>query len=279
MATGFVMGRWLRTYPIDTAIVNACHFEEHVMSAPEVSRDARDQLAPTGVLRAAINFGNPILAKRHQETGEPTGVSVDLATRLAAWLDVPILFVLYEAAGDVVAGCERGEWDVAFVARDPLRSRGIEQTQPYLFIEGAYLVPQQSLLQSNEEVDVADARVVVGKGSAYDLFLTRTLQHATIVRALTSPEVVDTMVRDQCDVAAGVRQQLEADAERLGNLRMLPGRFMVIEQAMGTPKGRPAATGLLENFVTHAIQSGFVASALVAHGIAGAAVATRDSWD
>jgi polar amino acid transport system substrate-binding protein len=249
------------------------------MSAPELSRDAREQLAPDGVLRAAINFGNPILAKRHCLTGEPTGVSVDLATRLAALLDAQIQFVLYEAAGDVVAGCERGEWDVAFVARDLVRSRGIEQTQPYLLIEGAYLVPQHSLIQSNDEVDVADVRVVVGKGSAYDLFLTRTLQRATMVRAPTSPEVVDTMLKQQCDVAAGVRQQLEVDAKRLGGLRILPGRFMVIEQAMGTPKGRPAATRLLENFVTDALQSGFVASALAAHGIVGAAVAALDRGD
>jgi polar amino acid transport system substrate-binding protein len=249
------------------------------MSALELSRDAREQLAPDGVLRAAINFGNPILAKRHRSTGEPTGVSVDLATRLAALLDVQLQFVLYEAAGDVVAGCERGEWDVAFVARDPVRSRGIEQTRPYILIEGAYLVPQHSLIQSNDEVDVADVRVVVGKGSAYDLFLTRSLQHATIVRAPTSPEVVDTMLKEQCDVAAGVRQQLEADAKRLGGLRMLSGRFMVIEQAMGTPKGRPAATRLLENFVTDALRSGFVASALAANGIVGAAVATSDRWN
>lgn len=249
------------------------------MSAPEVSPDAREQLAPTGVLRAAINFGNPILANRHPSSGTPTGVSVELATRLAALLDVQMRFVLYDAAGEVVDGCERDEWDVAFVARDPVRGKGIEQTRPYILIEGAYLVPQHSLIQSNDDVDVAGTRIVVGKGSAYDLFLTRTIQHATILRAPTSPEVVGTMLKEQCDVAAGVRQQLEADAKPLGGLRMLPGRFMVIEQAMGTPKGRIAGAQLLQEFVSYVLGNGFVDAAVAAHHITGVTVATLDALD
>jgi polar amino acid transport system substrate-binding protein len=230
------------------------------------------ELTPNGHIRAAINFGNPILAKR-DETGQPAGVSVDLARRFAQRLNVPIQFVLYDAAGAVVAGCERGEWDIAFVARDPIRGKGIEQTRPYILIEGAYLVPQHSAIQSNAEVDKEGTRVVVGKGSAYDLFLTRELHHATIVRAPTSPAVVDTMVAEQCEVAAGVRQQLERDASRLSGLRMLPGRFMVIEQTMGTPKGRSAAARLLDHYVADAIESGFVANAIAMHGIKGATVA------
>jgi polar amino acid transport system substrate-binding protein len=244
------------------------------MPAIHVTPEARAQLTPTGPLRAAINFGNPILAKRDPSTGEPAGVSVDLAHEFAALLGVELLLVLYDAAGEVVSGCERGEWDIAFVARDPVRGKGIDQTAPYVLIEGAYLVPQDSPIQSNDEVDVDGTRVVVGKGSAYDLFLTRTLQHATILRAATSPEVVPVMQAQHCEVAAGVRQQLEGDAQRLGGLRMLPGRFMVIEQAMGTPKGRPAAASLLADFVVNVLETGFVAAALKTHGIEGATVAT-----
>nr|WP_042337528.1 ABC transporter substrate-binding protein [Paraburkholderia ferrariae] len=243
------------------------------MSTIYVTPEALAQLTPTGPLRAAINFGNPILAKRDSSTGVPAGVSVDLAHRLAALLSVPLQLVLYDAAGEVVAGCERGEWDVAFVARDPLRGKGIEQTAPYVLIEGAYLVPEDSPIRSNDEVDAAGIRVVVGKGSAYDLFLTRTLRHATILRATTSPEVVPMMCAQSCEVAAGVRQQLEEDARRLTGLRMLPGRFMVIEQAMGTPKGRPAAARLLADFVADVLETGFVKTALERHHIAGASVA------
>ncbi|RQR31506.1 ABC transporter substrate-binding protein [Burkholderia sp. Bp9143] len=232
------------------------------------------ELTPAGCVRAAINFGNPILAHRDPESGEAKGVSVDLATKLAGLLDVSLQLVLYDAAGDVVAGCERGEWDVAFVARDPVRGNAMDQTRPYVLIEGAYLVPEVSPVRSNEAVDEIGTRVVVGKGSAYDLYLTRMLHNATIVRSATSPAVVDTMLAQGCEVAAGVRQQLEFDANRLPGLRMLPGQFMVIEQAMGTPKGRPAAFRLLNEFVVQVIASGFVSHALVEHGILGATVAT-----
>ncbi|WP_346778881.1 ABC transporter substrate-binding protein [Burkholderia sp. Se-20373] len=232
------------------------------------------ELTPTGCLRAAINFGNPILAVRDPESGEAKGVSVDLAMKLAGLLDVSLQLVLYDSAGDVVTGCERGEWDVAFVARDPVRGKAIDQTRPYVLIEGAYLVPEVSPIRSNDEVDAIGTRVVVGNGSAYDLYLTRVLHNATLVRAATSPAVVDTMLAQGCEVAAGVRQQLEFDANRLSGLRMLPGQFMVIEQAMGTPKGRPAAFRLLNEFVVKAIEFGFVSHTLVEHGILGATVAT-----
>jgi polar amino acid transport system substrate-binding protein len=231
------------------------------------------ELAPEGRIRAAINFGNPILATRDKKTQEPGGVSVDLAHRLAELTGMTLEFVLYDAAGAVVAGGERGEWDVAFVARDPLRAKGIAQTRPYLLIEGGYLVPEDSPIRSNEEVDREGTRVVVGKGSAYDLFLSRELRHATIIRSATSPEVVELMIDGQYEVAAGVKQQLEFDASRLSKTRILPGRFMVIEQAMGTPKGRDAAAALLERFIADSLESGFVADAVSRHGILGATVA------
>ena len=231
------------------------------------------ELVPTGQLRAAINFGNPILANRDPKTGGPCGVSVDLATRLATLIAAPLELILYASAGEVVAGCEQGEWDVAFVARDPLRGKGIEQTRPYLLIEGAYLVTKNSPIRQNDDVDRTGTRVVVGKGSAYDLYLSRALGKAEIVRSSNSPAVVETMMSDGYEVAAGVRQQLEYDAARFPGLRTLPERFMVIEQAMGTPKGRQAAACLLNRFVVHMIQCGFVRSSLTAHGIRGACVA------
>jgi len=164
--------------------------------------------------------------------------------------------------------------DIGFFAVDPLRSAGIAFTAPYVLIEGCYLVPDESLIRANDEVDRAGRSVVVGKGSAYDLYLTRELRNATIVRAPTSPTVVDTFIEQKADVAAGVRQQLEADAQRLGGLRLLDGRFMVIQQAMGTPKGRgPAAPAFLAAFVEEMKASGFVANALARHGIQGASVA------
>ena len=140
-------------------------------------------------------------------------------------------------------------------------------------IEGAYLVPQASVIGSNADVDRDGVRVVVGTGSAYDLYLSRELKHAQIVRAPTSPAVVDVMVAQKLDVAAGVKQQLAADAKRIPGVRLLDGHFMVINQAMATPKGRGAGARYLAQFVEEMKASGFVASALQRHGIQGALLA------
>jgi polar amino acid transport system substrate-binding protein len=234
---------------------------------------ARAELAPSGKLRAAINFGNPILAAKDAVTGEARGVSVDLARELGRRLGVPVELVTYTAAGKVVEGATANEWDIAFVAIDPKRGADMAQTTPYVVIEGAYMVPQASPVVTNADVDRQGTRIVVGAGSAYDLYLSREIRHAQLVRAPTSPLVVDTMVQQGMDVAAGVRQQLEADAKRLPGLRLLDGRFMVINQAMATPNGRPAGARYLGEFVEEMKASGFVAQALARHRIEGAAVA------
>ncbi len=231
---------------------------------------AVSDLAPGGTLRAAINVGNAVLAQRPAAPGgEPTGVSVDLARRLG----VPLQLTVYDAAGKVVEAGRAGAWDIAFVALDPARASEIAQSPPYVQIEGAYLVREGSKLRSNEEVDRKGHRVVVGRNSAYDLFLTRNLQQAQIVRTPTSATVVDVFVKDNHDVAAGVKQQLETDARRVPGVRLLPGRFMVINQAMASQKGREAGARYVRDFVEDVKASGFVAKALAQHNQTGAAVA------
>ncbi len=233
----------------------------------------RAAFTPTGRLRAAINLGNPILARRADDGGA-RGVSVDLAGEFARLLGVDLELVVVDAAGKSVDVVAAGQADIGFFAIDPVRGADIAFSGPYVLIEGCYLVGEASPIRTNDDVDRAGNRVVVGQGSAYDLYLTRTLRHAHIERAPTSPAVVDTFLACGADVAAGVRQQLEADALRHGGLRLLDGRFMVIRQAMGVPKsrGREAAV-FLARFVEHAKASGFVAAALARHGIAGASVA------
>lgn len=239
-------------------------------STPDLIR----AFAPTGTLRASINLGNPILANKHPSTGEPFGVSIDLATAFAKCLGVGIEFVVFDAAGKSVEAVKGEQADIGFFAIDPLRGEGISFTAPYVLIEGSYMVPNDSPLTSNDEVDRTGARVTVGKGSAYDLYLTRELKHAEIVRAPTSPTVVDVFVEQKLEVAAGVKQQLEADLMRFPHHRLLPGRFMVIQQAMGMPKSRgPEAAAFLAQFVEDMKASGFVDEALQRHHIQGASVA------
>jgi polar amino acid transport system substrate-binding protein len=233
---------------------------------------------PTGRLRASINLGNPILAGRDAITGAPCGVSVDLAQEFAQRLGVQLELVVFDTAGQSVQAVTDEQADIGFFAIDPLRGAGISFTAPYVLIEGCYLVRNDSPIRANDEVDRPGRTVVVGKGSAYDLFLTRELKQASIVRAPTSPAVVDTFLEQQADVAAGVKQQLQADAQRLGGLRLLQGRFMVIQQAMGTPKGRGAAAATqLAAFVEAMKSSGFVAASLQRHRVEGASVAPAAS--
>jgi polar amino acid transport system substrate-binding protein len=231
------------------------------------------ELAPTGKLRAAINFGNPILATKDAATGEPRGVSVDLARELGRRLGIPVELVQFTAAGRVVEAVKASQVDIAFVAIDPVRGADMLQTPPYVIIEGAYLVRNDSPIRRNEEVDRPGNRIVVGNASAYDLYLTRELKNAKLVKAPTSPTVVDTFLAQNAEVAAGVKQQLQADAKRLPGLRLLDGRFMVIQQAMGLPKGRDTGAAYVTRFIEEMKASGFVAEALKRHGIEGAAVA------
>ena len=229
--------------------------------------------APTGRLRASINLGNPILAGK-DGGGAARGVSVDLAREFARRLGVEAELVVFDIASKSVDAVATQQADIGFFAIDPKRAEHIAFTPPYVLIEGCYLVREGSPLRANEEVDRAGQRVVAGRGSAYDLFLTRELKHAQLAHAESSQAVVQHFLDSGAEVAAGVKQQLEADALRIGGLRLLPGRFMVIRQAMGCPRGRGAeAAAALSAFVEEMKASGFVAQALARHGVQGASVA------
>ncbi|MBM4331842.1 MAG: ABC transporter substrate-binding protein [Deltaproteobacteria bacterium] len=242
---------------------------------PTVPPGARSELAPTGKLRAAINFGNPVLAQKDQASGEPRGVSVDLARELGRRLGVPVELVTYDAAGKVFDALKTGAWDIAFLAIDPARATEIAFTAPYVVIEGTYLVPTDSPLRAIQDVDRDGVRVAVGNKSAYDLYLTRTLKRAQLVRVPTSPEAIDVFLKDKLEAAAGVKQPLLQFAKSHPNVRVMDGRFMVIEQAMGTPKGREAGARYLREFIEEMKASGFVARGLEKSGQGDAAVAPR----
>jgi polar amino acid transport system substrate-binding protein len=236
--------------------------------------DAVAALAPGGRLRAAINFGNPVLASRDPVTGEPGGISTELARELARLLGVPVEFVRYEGAGNVVQALTSNAWDVCFLAIDPLRAADIAFTSPYVVIEGVYVVANDSEVRSNEDIDRGGTRVGVILGSAYDLFLSRELKQATIVRAADAPAVMDLWVAGKLDVVAGVKPQVEADAKRVGGMRLLPRRFMAINQAMGTPRDRETGARYLRSFIEDVKASGFVAQAFARNRIEGASLAS-----
>ena len=206
-------------------------------------------------------------------TGEPEGVSIDLARELGRWLSVPVRLVTYDAAGKVVAAVATGAWDVAFLARDPARATDILFTTPYVIIEGTYLVREQAPFHSVDELDRPGIRIAVGKGAAYDLYLTRTLRHAALVRSDTSAGAVDLFLEAGLDAAAGVRHPLVEFARSHPGVRVIEGRFTAIEQAVATPRSRTAAWRYLEEFIERMKASGFVADALARSGQRDASVA------
>lgn len=237
----------------------------------------RTELAPTGTLRVAVNFGNAVLAQKDPATGEARGISVDIARELGRRLGVAVELVTFDAAGKVFAALAAGVWDVAFLAIDPKRAAEIDFTAPYVIIEGSYMVAADSPLRTIDEVDRAGVRIAVGNGSAYELYLSRTIKHAEIVRAPTGNEAIAIFFRDKLEVVAGVKSPLLKFAQTRTDVRVMDGRFMVIEQAMGVPKGRDAAVRYLRTMIEELKSSGFVASGLQRSGQHDAKVAPAAS--
>jgi polar amino acid transport system substrate-binding protein len=240
---------------------------------PPPSAAAVSQLTPTGKLRAAINYGNAVLARRDAATGEVSGVSVDLARELGKRLGVEVQLVPFDAANKSVEAIKNQQVDIGFFAIDPLRGADTDYTAAYVMIEGTYVVRNDSPIKANADVDKPGVRIAVAAKSAYDLFLSRNIKQATLERTVTSGGVIDMFMDKKLDVAAGVKQQLEKDMNRIPGLRMLDGRFMEINQAMGTTKGRDEGIKYMRAFVEEMKASGFVAAALARHNIEGVAVA------
>jgi polar amino acid transport system substrate-binding protein len=204
------------------------------------------------------------------------GVSIDIAHEIGKRLNLPVELIPFQAARSTVDAIKTGNIDLIFVAIDPVRGADVSYTPPYIQIAGAYMVTVDSPFKFNEEVDHAGVEIVVGKGSAYDLYLTREIKQATLVRAASSQAVIDDFMAGKGTVAAGVKQQLESDAKRYQGLRMLPGQFMVINQAIGIPKARPEVekpTLYLSHLLQELKTSGFIADAMRRHRIEGAKVA------
>ena len=166
-----------------------------------------------------------------------------------------------------------GAWDVAFLAIEPARAAEISFTAPYVIIEGTYLVPVGSPLRKIDDVDREGVRIAVGNKSAYDLYLTRTLKRAQLVRAPTSPAAIELFVKEKLEVAAGVKQPLvavrEDQPERPRDRRAVHGD----RAGDGYAEGPRRRCGLPPRFVEEMKASGFVAAGLARSGQLDAAVA------
>ncbi|MFI1719140.1 transporter substrate-binding domain-containing protein [Streptomyces sp. NPDC053513] len=224
------------------------------MTTPTVPAD----LAPTGTLRASINLGNPVLAQGTPDA--PAGVTVDLAREIGARLGLPVELLCFDAARKSFEAMADGRADLCFLAVDPARETEVAFTAPYVVIEGVYAVPRDSALGTVAEVDAPGVRIGVKEGSAYDLFLSRNLVHATVVRG---DEGVDTFRSEGLEAGAGIRQPMTAYAAAHPEVRLVEGRFMEIRQAVGTTVSRsPETVAFLRDTVEELKANGFVAESL-----------------
>lgn len=226
------------------------------------------ETATAGVARIGINFGNALLTGR-DAAGRPIGIAVELAQALAARAGLTLEIVPYDAAGRMADGARDGSWDAAFLAVDPERAQDIEFTAPYLEVETTYLVPAESSLRRLDEVDGRGVRISVSRKSAYDLFLSRTLRQAELVRTPTPPESIEAFFQQRLDALAGLRPLLMDVAEKHPQTRILDGSFMTVRQAIGVPKGRPSAAAYAEQFLRELKASEKIAEIVASNGVRG----------
>jgi polar amino acid transport system substrate-binding protein len=234
---------------------------------------ARAELAPTGTLRVALNMSNFLLTATDPATGAPCGIAADLGRELATRLGVPVTLLPYPNPGALADAAPSGVWDVGFIGAEPQRAHDIDFTAAYVEIEATYLVPPGSPLQTIADVDRPGVRIAVPDRSAFELYLSRNLRHAQLVRLQGADNACKRFVADRLDALAGLRPRLVTDQEALPGSRLLPGNFTAVQQAAGTPKGRPAGASYLRAFIEDIKATGLVAQTIARHNVRGLTVA------
>jgi polar amino acid transport system substrate-binding protein len=238
-----------------------------------VPQDVIAELAPTGVVRAGINLSNFLLVSGKSAVGEPEGVAPDMAREIAERLGVPVAYVTYARPGELADAAGQGVWDIGLIAAEPARAETIAFSPAYAEIEAMYLVHADSPLRSIEEVDRPGVRIAIAARSAYDLFLTRHLHQAELVRAPSLDASFDLFVAARLDALPGLRPRLLQDIEKLPGARILDGRFTAVQQAVGTAKANETGARFLRDFIEDAKASGLVGRLIERHQIRGLSVA------
>lgn len=237
-------------------------------TASGVSEALRKEFAPSGTLVAGINYGNPVIVQRHPSGGDPQGVGPEFARELARRLGVPIKYVTYTSAGAMAEAGKGGAWDVAFFAVDPVRAQEFAFSAPYAQLDGTYLVRADSPLRRLEDFDRKGLKISVGDKSAYDLWLTRNVKQAELVRVPTSQNAIDEFLAGRSEAVAGVKQPLVTTAAKVPGLRVIDGAFMTIGQASAVPKARTSAAAYLRGYIEEMKANGFVGNVIARTGVA-----------
>ena len=240
-----------------------------------MSSDIVAELAPTGVLRAGINLSNFLLVTGKSASGDPEGVSPDMAAEVARRLGVPVKYVTFKTPGELADAAPNDVWDIGNIGAEPQRAAHIAFTAAYCEIEATYLVPAGSRLNRLADVDAPGVRIATAGRAAFGLWLERNIRHATLVRTDGVDGSFDAFMRDKLEALAGLRPRLLTDVEKLPGARVLDGNFMTVQQAIGTPKKNAKAAAWLKSFVEEAKASGLVARLIAKHNVRGLSVAPR----
>lgn len=230
---------------------------------------ARAELAPTGSLRAGMNLGNSLFMTKDAATGELRGVSVDLMRELGARLGVPVVFVVHPSPGDVADAVDKGTWDVAVLAIAQARAQTIAFSQPMTEIEATYVVHKDSALQSVAQVDASGVRIAAPDKAGYELYLTQTLRHATLIRTGGNSASMDLFKARGADAIAGLKPELLVAMDKMPDARMLDGKFMTVNHGMTTQRQHSAGAEYLKTFVADVTASGFIARSIERNGVKG----------
>ena len=239
----------------------------------DITPAIRGELAPTGKLRAGINYGNAILATKDRVTGEPRGVAIDLMQEIGRRLAVPVEIVAYDSVAAMGDAAPTGAWDIAFLGSDPAREALMGFTAAYLEIEATYLVPGASPLRTAADVDRDGIRVAAPARANYELFLSRNLARARLVSTQGADAAFDLSAAAKVDALAGLKEALLGLAGKLPGSRIVEGRFMGVQQSIAVPKGHDSALAYLRRVVEDVKASGLVARAIEKTGARGLSVA------
>jgi polar amino acid transport system substrate-binding protein len=239
------------------------------------SKEIVTELAPTGVLRAGINLSNMLLVTGRSASGDPEGVSPDMAAEVGRRLGVPVKYVPFQTPGELADAASANKWDIGNIGAEPQRAAEIAFTAAYCEIEASYLVWADSRLKSIADVDAAGVRIASAGRAAYGLWLERNIERATLIRTDTVPGAAEQFKRDRLEAMAGLRPRLLTDVKEIAGTRIVDGKFMSVQQAIGTPKKNSAGAAFLRDFVEEAKASGLVARLIAKHKVQGLSVAPR----
>jgi polar amino acid transport system substrate-binding protein len=236
---------------------------------PPVSDAARRELAPTGKLRAGMNLSNTLFTQKDAASGELRGVAVDIMRELAQRLGVPLELVVHPTPGDVADAVDRNTWDVAILAIEQARAKTIAFSPAITEIEATYVVHKDSPLRGAAQADAAGVRIAAPNKAGYELFLTRTLKSATLVRTKNIEESITVFNARGADALAGLKPMLLDSMGKIPDGRLIEGRFMTVNHGLGTPRARSEGAAYLKAFVEDLNASRFVARSIERHGVQG----------